>query len=242
MAHVIPPMIAFAADTGFDGIWLDLEHRPMDTGDIRMLLAFSHLYDIDIFVRPPTREKAALYRYLEDGAVGLMIPHVSTPEEVQDLVMKTKFPPVGDRGIAASNLQANYGLDTRESGQQRLVDHALRETFLFVQIETPWGLENAEAIAAVPGLDGLYLGPSDLTLRMQHEPEGKRRSYEEAMGIVANVCHTHSKFWGAWPRSLDDMALQHQLGGHLFQWGVDADLIQHGLRENMADLKALFEG
>lgn len=242
LAHVMPPFVAYAADAGFDGIWLDLEHRPMDTSAVQMLLAFSHLYDIDMFIRSPTREKAQLYRYLEDGAAGLMIPHVSTPEEVEDLVSKTRFPPVGDRGLAPSNLQANYGLDVREGGRQVLVDHAQRETFLFVQVETPLGLQNAAAMAAVPGVAGLYLGPADLALRMQYEAEDSRVSYEGALEILAEACQAEDKFWGAWPRNLADLQLQHRLGAKLLQWGVDSDMVMQGLQENMATLNALPPG
>ncbi len=240
LGHVVPAFIAFAADAGFDGIWLDMEHRTVNYPGVEMLLAMSHLYDIDIFVRPHTREKAALYRFLEDGAAGLMVPHVSTVEEVEDLVWKVKFPPVGDRGIGASNLQANYGLDIQATGQQPLVEHALRETFLFVQIETPQGLSNVEAIAAVPGLDGLFLGPSDMSLRMQHEPEDKRRTYEEAMEIIAAACKAEGKFWGAWPRSIEDMRYEARLGGHLYQYGTENSILMSGLKHNLDELNALF--
>ncbi len=80
MGHFIPIFVAHAANLGYDGIWLDLEHRAMDSREVQAMLAFFHLYDIDCMVRVPTREKGQLYRYLEDGATGLMIPHVSDVE------------------------------------------------------------------------------------------------------------------------------------------------------------------
>jgi 2-keto-3-deoxy-L-rhamnonate aldolase RhmA len=139
-------------------------------------------------------------------------------------------------------LQANYGLDVREGGRQVLVDHALRETFLFVQVETPQGLQNAAAMAAIPGVDGLYLGPSDLLLRMQYEPEAERRSYEDALDILASACHPQGKFWGAWPRNLDDIKRQHSMGAQLLQWGVDNEFVTQGLQANMATLNGLDAG
>ena len=98
LGHYIPAFICHAARAGYDCIWLDLEHRALTIHQNQALFAFSHLYDIDIMVRAPTLEKTGLYRYLEDGAAGLMIPHVSTAEKARMLVDSVKFPPLGDRG------------------------------------------------------------------------------------------------------------------------------------------------
>ena len=81
LGHFVPSFVKQAAHFGFDCIWLDLEHRYIDHANVMTLLAHSHLHDIDIMVRPPTLEKTGLYRYLEDGAAGLMIPHVNTAEK-----------------------------------------------------------------------------------------------------------------------------------------------------------------
>ena len=233
LGNMIPAFIPFAAEAGMDGLWLDMEHRPMQLNDVQMLLALSHLYDIDIMIRPHTREKASLYRFLEDGAVGLMIPHVSTPEEAEDLVRKVKFPPMGDRGIGLANLQANYGLD---SPAQTVVDHVLQETFLFIQLETPLAMANADAIAAVPGLDGLCLGPADLGLRMQHEPEARRLSYEQAMERVAQVAKVHGKYWFAYPRRIEDLSYQRGLASNLFLWEIDNNILLDGLRQSFKEM------
>lgn len=238
MGHFFPAYIAFAAHEGYDAIWLDLEHRPMDEREIQALLAFFHLYDIDCLIRPSTREKAKLYRYLEDGAAGLVIPHVSTPEEVHDLVRKVKFPPVGDRGLNPSSLEANFGLDLSGS-RQPLVDHALRETFLLVQIETPLGVANMEAMAAVPGLDGFFVGPSDLALRMQHEPADQQVSYEATIEKLAEVCQRHGKLWGTTPKDLAELRRQVVQGARLLWWGYDHTLLREGLRQCRADLDAI---
>lgn len=88
MGYFIPAFVAYAAKLGFDGIWLDMEHHNFDDREVQSILAFFHLYDIDCLVRPPTREKARLYRYLEDGATGLIIPMSMMP-----------LPPTTDCGL-----------------------------------------------------------------------------------------------------------------------------------------------
>jgi len=77
LQHYIPSFIGHAPHFGFDCIWLDLEHRAFTDREVQSILAQSHQHDIDVMVRPSTLEKSKLYRYLEDGASGLMIPHVS---------------------------------------------------------------------------------------------------------------------------------------------------------------------
>ncbi|MBZ0295960.1 MAG: 4-hydroxy-2-oxovalerate aldolase [Anaerolineae bacterium] len=233
MGHFIPPFVAYAAHCGYDGIWIDNEHRAFDGREMQALLALCHLYDIDGLVRPATRDKAPLYRYLEDGAVGLLVPHVSTPEEAEDLVRKVKFPPVGDRGVHGGGLEANYGLDTA-GGRDALVQHALRETMLVIQVETPLAVSNVDALAAVPGVDGLYIGPADLGIRMALESEPQ--PYDETMKVVAEACQKYGKFWGTLPRSLAELEQQQALGAQLLAWGQDSIMILEGLRRYSADL------
>ena len=108
LGHYMPFFVKQAAHFGFDCIWLDLEHRNFSDRDVQALLACSHLHDIDIMVRPATLEKTRLYRYLEDGAAGLMIPHVNTAEKARMLVDAVKFPPLGDRGLDGAGLDADF--------------------------------------------------------------------------------------------------------------------------------------
>src|SRR5690348_3421663 len=77
LGHFLPFFVCSAAHFGYDAIWLDLEHRTMGDREVQALLAFCHLYDIDCMLRPSTTERNRLYRYLEDGASGVLIPFVA---------------------------------------------------------------------------------------------------------------------------------------------------------------------
>lgn len=190
LGHFIPSYVCHAAHFGFDAIWLDCEHRAWTDREIQSMLAYFHQYDIDCMLRAPTLEKARLYRYLEDGATGLMIPHVSTPERAKELVQAVKFPPIGDRGLDGSGMDSEFHF----AGGETYTDDANRETFLVVQIETPEAIENVEAIAAVEGVDGLFLGPGDLGLRIQKLNPGF--TLDEARAKLAEACKKHGKAWG----------------------------------------------
>jgi 4-hydroxy-2-oxoheptanedioate aldolase len=213
----------------------------MDGREVQSLLAFFHRYDIDCMLRPPTREKGQLYRYLEDGVTGLLMPHVSDAQTARELVQKVKFPPIGDRGIVGSGFEANFGLDT-ENAPDSLVEHANRETFIFAQIETPEGLANVEAIAAVPGIDGLFIGPNDLRIRMVHQPPKKRVSYEDTLARVAAVCKTHHKAWGTYTATRDEMLTEVKLGAQIISFGADFLLLKNGLAQSAKDLDEALGG
>ncbi len=228
LGHFMPFFIKHAAHFGFDCIWLDLEHRNFSDREVQTLLAHSHLHDIDIMVRPATIEKTRLYRYLEDGATGLMIPHVSTPEKAQMLADAVKFPPLGDRGLDGAGLDADYYLGDGDS----FVQEANEETFLVVQIETPLAVQNVDAIAAIPGVDGLFVGPGDLGLRLKHETGGM--TLESAFERVAESCRRHKKAWGTPVGTPEIMKKRQQQGGQLLNHGGDFGAVMNMLKESAA--------
>lgn len=82
----------------------------MSEREVQTILALCHAADIDCMVRPPTLGRTKLYRYLEDGAAGFLVPLISTPELARDLVQAAKFPPIGNRGIDGAGLDADFGI------------------------------------------------------------------------------------------------------------------------------------
>ncbi len=229
LGHFIPAYIRHAAHFGFDCIWLDLEHRAMEDREVQALLAYFHLYDIDCLLRPPTLEKSRLYRYLEDGATGLMIPHVSTPEKAQMLVDAVRFPPLGDRGIDGAGLDSDFHL----RGGDGYTDRANEQTFLVVQIETLEAVENVESIAAIDGIDGLFVGPGDLGLRIRNA-DGNL-TLEDAMARVADVARQSGKAWGCPVATVQRMQELHAQGATLLAHGGDFMALMNMLRESAAD-------
>jgi len=228
LGHFIPAYVKLAAEAGFDCIWLDLEHRHFSNQEVLTLLAHSHLHDIDIMVRAPTLEKARLYRYLEDGATGLMIPHVSTEDKAQTLAAAVKFPPLGDRGADGTGLDADFGAASFDD----YVEHVNRETFLVVQIETPEAVDNVDRIAAVPGVDGLFVGPGDLGLRLKYG--AGLEQLEPAYERTAEASRTHGKFWGTPVANKADMVRRRGQGGLFLAHGGDYRALERMLQEYAA--------
>ncbi|MFG0332134.1 MAG: HpcH/HpaI aldolase/citrate lyase family protein [Maioricimonas sp. JB049] len=210
-----PAYIRHAAHFGFDCIWLDAEHRCFTEKDIQSLMPYFHLYDIDCMLRAPTLEKTRLYRYFEDGATGLMIPHVSTPEKAKMLVDSVKFPPIGDRGLDGAGFDSDFIIQGGEDYPQQ----ANAQTFLVVQIETIEAVANADAIAAIDGIDGLFIGPGDLGLRLKASPTDL--TLEDAFAQVAAAAKTHGKAWGCPALSAEHLTQLHGQGAQILAHGGD---------------------
>ncbi len=214
LGHFVPAFLRHAAHLGFDCVWLDLEHRSMDQRELQSLLTLSHLVDIDMMVRVPLVDGAQLYRVLEDGAAGMMFPLVNTPERARQIVQAVKFPPIGSRGMDGAGLDGDYFLDAGEN----YAENVNRQTFVVVQIETPQAVENAAAIAAVDGVDGLFIGPSDLSLRLRHHPG--ELDLDTAIDRVAAAAKRHGKAWGV-PGDVALTAGIHAKGAQLLVQGSE---------------------
>jgi 4-hydroxy-2-oxoheptanedioate aldolase len=234
LGNYLPHFVRHAAHFGYDCIWLDLEHRNMSDREIQALMAFFHLSDIDCMLRPPTLEKSRLYRYLEDGATGLMIPLVDTPEKARMLVDAVKFPPLGDRGRDGAGLDSDFILEGGES----YTDEANRETFLVVQIETLEAVANADAIAAVEGVDGLFVGPGDLGLRIKNSDTDM--TVDKAMAIVAEAVKKHGKVWGCPAGDAQRVQELREMGAQLIAFGGEFMAIMNVLRDCSATLDEVY--
>jgi 4-hydroxy-2-oxoheptanedioate aldolase len=234
LGHFIPAFVRHAAHRNYDCIWLDLEHRSMSDREIQALLAYFHLSDIDCMLRAPTLEKTKLYRYLEEGATGLMIPHVSTAEKARMLVDAVKFPPLGDRGIDGAGLDSDFILQ----GGEGYTDAANRETFLVVQIETPEAVENVDKIAAVKGVDGLFVGPGDLGLRIANSETDL--TLEHAFKTVAEAAKRHGIAWGTPAANAERVKELRAQGARLIAYGGDFGAMAEMLKNYSDDLDKIY--
>jgi 2-keto-3-deoxy-L-rhamnonate aldolase RhmA len=217
LGHVLPPFIRYAARYRYDCVWFDLEHRAFDEREVQAMLALFQRYDLDCMVRPSTLDRAKLYRLLEDGATGLMIPHVSTVEKARSVVGAAKFPPIGDRGLDGAGLDGDFYVDFDQAAYTQAAN---AETFVIVQIETPEAVRNADAIAAIDGIDGLFIGPGDLGLRLKATP-GVELTLDEATRTVAAAARKHGKAWGRPAASFESMKQLKDQGAQLIAHGSE---------------------
>jgi 4-hydroxy-2-oxoheptanedioate aldolase len=153
------------AGAGFDWILLDMEHSPNDLENLLAQLQAAAPYPTHPVVRVPWNDMVAMKRILDVGAQSLLVPYVSTAEEARAAVAHTRYPPKGVRGVAGTTRATRFG---------RVKDYARRaheEICLLVQVETQAALDNIEAICAVEGIDGVFVGPADLHASMGYVGE-----------------------------------------------------------------------
>ncbi|HYD57815.1 MAG TPA: HpcH/HpaI aldolase/citrate lyase family protein [Burkholderiales bacterium] len=153
------------AGAGFDWILLDTEHSPNELESLLMQLQAAAPYPSHAVVRVPWNDMVTIKRVLDIGAQTLLIPYVSNAEEARAAVSYTRYPPVGVRGVAGTTRASRFG---------RVKDYAKRaheELCVLVQVENQEGLDNLDAIVAVEGIDGVFIGPADLHASLGHTGE-----------------------------------------------------------------------
>lgn len=235
LGAMIPYFPAMAAHYRFDGVFLDGEHRRWDSRSLESMLLLHQQADIDCIFRAPTLEKTGLCRLLEDGATGLMIPHVSTPQKAYELAQAVKFPPLGDRGLDGAGLDAGFLLQNIPE----YIEQANRQTFLVVQIETAQAIDHVEAIAAIPGVEVLFIGPGDLSLRLGCKPSVEDPKFIKVYEKVASAARKHGKAWGSPAGDINGVRTLVNMGAQFITFGSDFAGIQSQLVAKSAELDSI---
>ena len=225
--HPIDMFCRHAANAGYDAVWIEAEHHMWESREIQRMLYLGGLADIDVIVRPSTVERAGLYQYLEQGASGLIIPQVRNGEEARALVEAAKFPPLGTRGLDGASIDCDFYLGIGPE----YTTGANENIVLILQIENLDGLENAEAIAATPGVDGLFIGQGDMSLRLGCNPDPREPKLVEVDRKVAAVCKKHGKFWGRPCVDAADIQTVVGLGAGFVNYGSDFMALLNSIAE-----------
>jgi 4-hydroxy-2-oxoheptanedioate aldolase len=150
------------AGAGFDWLLIDTEHAPNELHMVHTQLLAASAYNIPILVRPAWNDTVILKRLLDIGVQSFVVPYVQNAEEARKAVAATRYTPNGVRGVSTSSRSSRFG---------RVKDYlpqADQEICVIVQIESREALKNIEAIAAVNGVDGLFIGPQDLAADLGH--------------------------------------------------------------------------
>ncbi len=146
------------AMSGFDFVVIDCEHGPSEIADLRRHIALAEAQGVEVVVRVGSSEPALILRALDQGAAGIIAPHIDTSDQARALVDAVHYPPLGHRGFATYTRAGRFGTADPGEHQSRL----LAETMVVGMIESPVGVEHAAEVIAVPGLDGIMIGTADL--------------------------------------------------------------------------------
>lgn len=223
-----PSAYELASLMGFDGLWMDMEHHSYGVETANGLMRAARVGSTDIMARPAKGEFMRLGRMLEAGAQGLMYPRCDNADEARELVKWSKFAPLGRRGFDGGNPDMPYCTMSFDN----YLKAANEETFLVVQIEDPGALANAHEIAAVEGVDVLFLGPADFSILAGVPGRFDHPIVQDAILKVADAAKQAGKNWGM-PVGTAERAKQlMELGARFFASGADIIWVKNGL-ENL---------
>jgi 4-hydroxy-2-oxoheptanedioate aldolase len=227
------------AVAGFDWLFLDMEHGVMSLEACAQISVAALDAGIAPIARVPNGEYAIATRALDNGALGIVMPHVDTAEEAREVVSRLKYPPVGHRSMGG--IGPHYGLRSASTGDAAKALNAANLTV--VMLETPTAIANADAIAAVPGVDVLLIGSNDLCAEMGIPGDFGSERVAEAYRVMIAACRNHGKFPGmAGIYNEAIMPRYIEMGARFILSGQDAAFLMAGAAQRTGFLRKTLPG
>jgi 2-keto-3-deoxy-L-rhamnonate aldolase RhmA len=185
-----PVTAEVCAAAGLDWLLVDLEHGAGGEEQVRAVVPAAAAYGVPTVVRVESAARIRIGRVLDLGAAGVMLPRLDSADEVAEAVRHLRYPPHGDRGVATYNRTCRFGLDTGA------LDRANSEVLGVVQIESAHAVKQADEIAALDGVDVLFVGPRDLSHDLGVPGDLRAPAYLDALDHVRTAAHRHGKACG----------------------------------------------
>jgi 4-hydroxy-2-oxoheptanedioate aldolase len=229
-----PRVVELAGLAGADAVWLCNEHVPNDWLNVEHMIRAARIYDMDCIVRVSKGGYSEYVKPFEAGATGIMVPHVTTADEARQIVEMTRGQPLGRRPLDGGNIDGLFcQIPTAD-----YVAQCNREQFVVLQIESPEALANAEAIAAVPGFDGLLFGAGDFSHLAGKVGQVNSPETTAARKRVAAVARAAGKF-AMTPGLIAPWEEQAAEGYNVFNLGADVIGLGDYFRARVADFAKL---
>jgi 4-hydroxy-2-oxoheptanedioate aldolase len=225
VTHPNPPLAEMAAMCGYDFLMLDEEHGVFSQQDYLQTLQAISATDTLSIVRLAGHDGAAVGRYMDMGVDAIMAPGVANAGQVQALVRAMQYPPAGTRGFGASlHRGTRYGLTIAEH-----VAAPRKGVALIAIIESTAGVANIDEILAVDGLDGVLIGPSDLSASIGRPRDFSNETYKQAIARVERAVAGSDKFLGGAPHADNQLDVLLGRGYRLLLLDADMCLIREAM-------------
>ncbi len=227
--------VEFAGRLGYDGVWIDMEHRNLTDAQLELLILASRTADVDTMVRIRKGSYTNYFRPMEAGAAAIMAPHIKTRTEAEQVVYNTRYPPVGRRGFDNAGADGDFAF----APPLEYLEHANRETLVIAQIEDPEAVDHLDDIIGVKGLDVLFVGPADLSIAMGMPFEFDHPKLHDVYERVADAADKAGKWWGTVALGPEQVKRHADRGARLFNVGSDQITLYLGMRDRLAQYREL---
>ena len=220
---------------GYDWLFLDLEHNSMDLDTAVQISVAALGAGIAPVARVPARQLWLATRILDGGGLGIVVPHVDTPEEAKAIAAALRYPPLGHRSVAGGLPHFGY----EKLGLAETCAAINAATLVIVMLETPQAIANADAIAAVPGIDSLLIGTNDLAMELGTPGNFGDERIVAAYQAVVDACRKHGKHAGVGGISDDALLRRYiEMGVRVVLPGSDFSFLQMAAAERAATMRS----
>lgn len=214
--------------SGYDCIWLCMEHCTGDYVSIENCIRAGKVYNMDTVVRVNKSGYSDIIKPLELDASGIMYPHCKSKEEAEELVGIAKFHPVGKRPLDGGNIDGDYcTMPLKE-----YMAYSNENKFIMVQIEDKEAIERIEGIVKTNGLDIIFIGPGDLSQSLGMPGKTDSAEIHKVIEAVGNACAKYNKPWGL-PVSKKSIKKYYNMGARFFAVGADVVGIHEYFKGNL---------
>ena len=221
------------AAAGFDFLVIDTEHGSADTESLQRISRGARSAGIAPLVRVPDIGYPFIARALDAGAIGVMVPHVETAADAREIVRCVKYPPVGERGFGLRSAITEY----RGTSVADAIAWSNAETMIMAQVESRRCLDHLDEIAAVPEIDVLLIGPTDLSISLGVPGQMLHPTMLEAYRHVVATATRHGRAAGIHPSDIKVVQQGRDLGMRLLMYASDVRLLLGAGRQAVEALR-----
>jgi 2-keto-3-deoxy-L-rhamnonate aldolase RhmA len=222
-------------NSALDFVLIDTEHSPFTSADLADLMAWFKATPIAPIVRIPEIHYHFIARTLDAGALGVMVPDVTSGDEARAIVDAVKYAPLGKRGMMMHHAHTDY----LAANPVEYTAYANQNTAVICQIESVEGLDNLEAIASTPGIDILWVGHSDLTQSMGIPGQLDHPQMLDALKLIVATAHKLGLAAGAQPGSLSLAREWIALGFNVISYSTDLAVYSQALQQGITNITGL---
>jgi len=219
-----PVVSELLAEAGFDWLFLDAEHAPLESSALQSMLQAAGR-EVACIIRVPALTEADIKHALDIGATGVVVPQVNTPEQAALAVQWARYHPAGRRGMGVYRAN-HYGFQVSEYLQQ-----AAEKTVVVVQAESAEAVRNIDAIVQVPGLDAVLIGPYDLSASLGHPGDLAHPDFLQAVDRITSACQAQGLPLGIFGMNAEAVQPYIRRGYRLILMSVDTVLLGQAARE-----------
>ena len=219
-----------AAAAGVDWVLVDCEHGSTGDDVVSPTVIATAAYGVPTLVRVESAERIRIGRALDAGAAGVMVPRAESAEEVRDAIRHFDYPPVGDRGVASYNRAAQWGMDTEALTGER-------QAAAIIQIETRGALDDVDEIAAIPGVDLVFVGPLDLSFALGVPRQFDHPNFVAALEAVLSAATQAGVPAGILAANTDAAQRYRSMGFTFIALSSDSVLLAQSIQSSLTEIR-----